>query len=131
MRLIPGQSETVKLLQPKLKFDGEPVIEVLENEIYSFKASPGKTWTDSGRSSAAIGFFNPLLLNILKRVKNAKCFELCGTINQNEKHHFRIGEERLNYPIPVSGNLYFFPNDNLYFYFNNAGYMNVLVSREK
>jgi hypothetical protein len=129
MRLNPGQTQTVHIEAIKT-FGGDPVIEVKQGEKYSFTAAEGKTWTDWFIPSTAKGFWNIILPDSMKRVRGAKCFELCGTINEGEENHFRIGMYLPGYTITVSGDLYFFPNDSIKHYGNNKGYMKVVVKRE-
>ena len=90
MRIAGGESQKIHIEASK-KYGGNPIIEVHEGEIYSFVSGDKKTWIDWFIRSSAQGFWNPLLFPSWKRVRNARCFELCGTINRDEEHHFKIG----------------------------------------
>ncbi len=119
----------VVCVDAKEQYSSEPQLEVAFGEIYSFSASREKSWVDWFWRSSAGGFWNPALLRPFKRVKNAKCFELCGTIGRNEDHHFKIGFQLENYKVEADGELYFFPNDSFKHYGNNKGNMKLTVER--
>jgi hypothetical protein len=129
MRIEPNTSVKVIVIA-RDPYGGDPVIEVQKNEVYSFQANEGKTWKDWFIPSSAEGCWNPALLLAKKRVKEARCFTLCGTIDQNEENHFIIGAGLKSFSILQSGELYFFANDSLNFYCNNKGCMTVEVRRE-
>lgn len=110
----------------------ENYIKVAEGEKYSFRVEEKQKWKDWKRASNANGFWNPLLpFGRFRRVENAKCFQLCGTIGHNESGHFPIGLNLEEYEIKKSGNLYFFPNDskNLKRYNNNEGSITLKIRR--
>lgn len=106
-------------------------IEVKEGEVYSFSSLKSPKWIDWFMPSNANGFWNPILLNSKKRVKNVTCFKLCGTINQNEDGHFMIGGNLVDHEIKKNGALYFFANDhfNLKYYKNNHGFIRLTITR--
>ncbi len=129
LKIEPNDEKEVRI-EASDPYGGEPSITVKEGEVYSFYANHGKTWTDWFWRSSAKGFWNPVLFRWMKRVKSAKCFELCGTIDDEEKYHFKIGMSRENYKIPKTGLLFFFPNDSIKHLCNNKGFMNVNVVRK-
>lgn len=104
---------------------------IQRNEIYSFSVKEDDCWKDAYIKTNADGFFNPILFNRKKRVKNQKCFKLCGTIGKTEDDsHFAIGTNHL-WTATKSGKLYFFANDhkNIKYYRNNKGSIILNVRR--
>lgn len=130
MRLKKNKTIKIKL-ETKEHFGGSTILDVSHGEEYIVTFSDKKTAKDLWYPSNPKGFFNPLVL-LAKRVKKAKCFQLCGTINKNEDHHFPIQKGK-SFLIPASGKLYFFANDStrfrLRFYNNNKGYYEFDITR--
>lgn len=128
MILQIGQSVTV-VVRAKLKFGGDVDIDVKVGEVYSCYADMDQVWKDSFISTNAEGFMNPLLLFSGRRLSGVRCFTLCGTINQDELNHFKIGSSQAGVVMPDSGKLYFFANDSSMHYSNNHGLLVVTVTR--
>lgn len=131
MQLAPGERITVTV-QANDHFGAlDIVLTVEEGEVYSFFTNPDDKWKDLIIKRNAEGFNNPLVADNKKRISDAKVMELCGTIDENEENHFRIGVTRENVSIPKTGKLYFFANDHRadFAYRNNRGEMLVEVIR--
>ena len=88
-------------------------------------------WVDFFRPCNADGFDNVFLADRRKRVPGVKCFVLCGTIEENEEDHFALGTSPEDWQAPKEGKLYFFPNDDIRFYWNNSGKILLKVERIK
>lgn len=127
-RLKKGEKKRIRILA-KEEFSSN-YLSVEKGEVYDFKVGKLDLWIDLFVPSNANGFWNFLLANNKKRVPNVKCFKLCGTIGENEEHHFAIGTSS-QYEIPMSGELFFFPNDsiNLKRYGNNKGRITLKIHR--
>lgn len=128
LKLQPGESVNV-IVEAKDLFGGDPELIVEKGEYYLFEVPENQKWKDWCINTNADGFINPLLLISGRRVKGVRCFTLCGTIGKNEDYHFKIGSFLENYKIPISGSLYFFPNDSIRHYSNNSGAILVTVTR--
>lgn len=128
MHFQVNDSKTV-IVRAAEKWSAKPLITVEKGEKFLFTTSKGDKWYDMGIPASAKGYFNPLLKIWSKRVPDGRCFELCGTIDPTETGHFRIGAEAVEVIMPESGDLYFFANDNIHFYWNNWGSLTVKVTR--
>ena len=128
MTLAINESVTITVKASK-KLGGHPLIVVTKGQEYRFDVHTDQKWYDMGIPSGPAGYKNYLLLIWSKRVPSAKCFTLCGSIGKDEKNHFPIGKGLKNYTCKVDGTLYFFANDNKYFYWNNWGSIKVEVTR--
>lgn len=129
-QLALNDSIAIRVQADKL-FGGDTVLSVNEGEEYDFEVAQSEHWTDWRKKTDADGFWNPFLIFSTKRIEGVRCFTLCGTIGKNEFNHFSIGSERRNFPVPTSGDLYFFPNDSIKHYGNNKGSIVVKVTRVK
>lgn len=122
---LPTQIE----VQAKSRHGGDPTFFVEPGEVYRFEVLPGQRWKDWWIPSGPKGYFNFLLWFAPPRLKGVNCFALCGTIGQDEQHHFHIGEKLERYEVPVAGELYFFPNDAYDYYDNNKGSIRLTMTR--
>ncbi len=105
-------------------------IEVEKGHQYEFIADCQDFWIDSFIKKNANGFWNILLRNSKKRLKDHNCFLLCGTIEATDDGHFPIGTYK-KWTAPKSGKLYFFANDHINekYYRNNKGSIKLKVRR--
>jgi len=89
--------------------------------------APGE-WEDWGRIVDANGYEKTLLrpFTLLRRVRSAPWFRLCGAIGASEAHLFPLGNEA-SHVAPASGPLYLFANDLWAMYWNNSGELEVSV----
>ncbi|WP_010181442.1 hypothetical protein [Aquimarina agarilytica] len=138
------QSEEIISVAAKHVLGGHAPIIVATNEYYNFEVLPDQYWTDFFKKTTANGF-NYFLKKYL-RVKSAKYFTLCATINTpteykkaitkkrrkivDDPHHtFSIGQSKTNYHVTKPGYLSLFANDNRWFYWNNKGSIQVKITR--
>lgn len=117
------------IVNAKELYSSEPKISVNIGESYEIKVEKNQCWKDWFVNTSPDGFFNPLLFLSGRRVKGVKCFCLCGTINANEEHHFKIGSGTHEFIIEHNGTLLFFPNDSINHYNNNSGSISLEIKR--
>ncbi len=132
MHLSSGEKKKITLKARCYYGNPDIVLSVQEGEVYTFIADENQKWTDLIVTRNAEGFKNPFVPKHKRRVSEAKVFELCGTIDENEQNHFRIGLKRENFSIPKTGKLHFFANDHkneFWYIINNWGKMKVEVTR--
>ena len=124
MKLEPNQSLTLDVLA-RLPWN-KTVLEILPGETYQFEAE-GR-WTDSTFKTDADGYTNWYmnLYNYFKRVKNAKWFELIGSIDK--VNFYRIGKKS-TFTFREAGTLCLFANDVSGFYWNNSGKLLLTITR--
>lgn len=123
-----SEEQEVKVLAKEL-YSCNPSIIVEEGQVFELTVNPEQTWKDWCIKTPPDGFFNPFLMFFKKRVKKAKCFCLCGTIDKDELNHFQIGSGVFSFTAFKGGNLYFFPNDNVGHYKNNNGSIVLTIKR--
>jgi hypothetical protein len=128
VKLSPGQFKIVRV-HAEETFSAHPQISVKTGESYSMIAAKKAEWRDSWIRSGAAGYANPLLWFAKPRLSQVRCFCLCGTIDKNEENHFAVGKYLEKYTVGVSGTLFFFANDDLRYYKNNTGYLDIIVAR--
>lgn len=105
-------------------------IVVEPGQSYSVIVSEGATWKDWFVDTTAAGYFNPLAKLWGLRVRNAKCFALCGAINDDEAYLFAVEPDKpIKVDVPGATTLSFFANDTRRFYWNNSGSIAVKVKR--
>ena len=106
-------------------------LEVEKGELYDFRVPPGISWVDLIVRCGADGYDNAYmrLFAATKRVREARWFELCGRIGDDDRDSFAIGQELPGFVMPRSGQLGFFANDNRQFYWNNFGAIPLLIHR--
>jgi len=105
---------------------------IVSGQTYHFAVSPTDLWFDMGCPTNANGFNNVFVRWFGKtlRVKEAKCFALCGILNENKATAFVIGTE-LRKTFSEGGVLSFFANDVEDYYGNNFGKIMLEVLRLK
>ena len=102
--------------------------DVKQGHVYEFNHDSHTQWCDWYKWCGADGYDFPLASWIGMRVKNAKCFSLCGSYNQERDKTFLIGSSN-KILIDQNAHLYLFANDVKGFYWNNFGYIRVHVTR--
>lgn len=130
--LLPGKSHNMPVdarerwnasgiyLNPKFTYSFE-VIKISEEWMDdTLKATP-----EMGIIS--VPFFLKLF-NFLKRFPEANWYVLVGSVGQNKKTFFKVGEKLENFIPPTSGEFYCFANDANGFYFNNKGKLTLKIS---
>ena len=75
------------------------------------------------------GYNNPLASWAGLRVKDAKCFSLCGVFDMNEDTVFEIGKSTLTSSRQNKTSLHFFANDYRKAYWNNWGKIKIIIER--
>lgn len=127
-RLQIGEQESLTIIAKS--FYSKSCLAVNEGEIYHFSVDKKDKWIDLWIPSTANGFRNILLSKKNKRVPDAKCFKLCGTIERNEQGHFIIGMNK-QWTASLAGKVFFFANDSkkLRWYKNNKGRITLHVKR--
>ncbi len=124
MNLEPNQSLKHEILARKPWNETE--LDVLPGETYLFTAEG--EWTDWLFKTDANGYANYYmnLYNRLKRVGDAKWFELIGSLDK--VNFYRIGKKN-NITFQEAGKLSLFANDAPGFYWNNSGKIIVTIIR--
>lgn len=106
-------------------------LSVKKGQNYRFEVDDKDIWTDFFISSNAKGFRNILLRKKDRRVREVRCFYLCGTVGMDDDHNFSIGL-KTEYEVLHSGNFHFFANDKRDSWFankNNFGCIDVNIIR--
>jgi hypothetical protein len=98
-------------------------------EQYHIRTDASGRWKDAWISCSPKGFFNVLAWVAGMRVKGAKCFCLCGILDEREQSAFAIGLERVLDVPDGGGRLQFFANDTPGYYQNNSGQIRLQVQR--
>jgi hypothetical protein len=124
MKLEPNQSLTLEILAQTPWNETE--LDVLPGETYLFAAEG--SWMDWGLKKTADGYANWYmnLYNRLKRVEEAKWFELIGS--PDKINFYRIGSKSTT-TFREAGTLCFFANDARCFYWNNSGKIFLKITR--
>jgi hypothetical protein len=104
-------------------------IAVKQGQKYHITCDKDERWYDLYVRSSALGYFNPLALLAGMRVKNTKCYCLCGAYDRQDKTGFRIGLEKTIQIAEDFEELNFFANDTKHFYWNNFGRITIQVTR--
>lgn len=125
-RLSIGEEKTL-LLSAKDIYSKE-TLAVSPGERYLFFCDEDQSWADWFIKTTPKGFFNLLASIQGLRVKNVKCFCLCGAYNQSDAGAFAIGMRR-EATIQEAGSLSFFANDTAGYYHNNKGSIKVNIVR--
>lgn len=99
-------------------------------EVYEFYCDPEQRWKDWFIKCDANGFFNLFATLAGLRVKQAKCFCLCGSYNNDERQVFRIGASA-SITTNISGYISFFANDSFNYYNNNRGSITLNITRAR
>ncbi|WP_149243064.1 hypothetical protein [Dyadobacter sp. 32] len=97
-----------------IKFPGQKSI------TYQLSADGNQQWCDWFIKTSPKGYWNPLASVIGLRMKNVKCFCLCGCYNDDISTAFAIGED-CQIIADQDGYLSFFANDSDNYYNNNRG----------
>jgi hypothetical protein len=86
-------------------------------------------WKDYRISCGPNGFVNTIMapLNLTKRHRAARWFELVAVIGKFDGPYYRIGESA-TFECRTAGRLYLFANDAWYLYFNNSGSISARIS---
>lgn len=108
-------------VKARKKLNDDQSIHVKKGDKFRFVVCKSNCWYDMGIPSSADGFRNPFFSQRKARFPKAKCFALCGTIDDDPEHHFLIGTGECRYTVTKDGELYFFANDKSGWYWNNAG----------
>lgn len=106
-------------------------IAVRKGEAYAISCDHAQRWYDLVIPSSPNGYKNFIAPLFGLRVKDAKCFCLCGAWNDDDHNAFAIGTEGVT-AIPLNeGTLSFFANDVLGYEWNNWGSIQVKALRTK
>lgn len=102
---------------------------VQSGQNYSIKVHKNQYWKDFWViKCSANGFYYPFFRKSL-RVPNCNFFLLCGVIEGETKHYFKIGKDLADFVVPVSGKLQLFANDVPGYYGNNKGQISLDIER--
>jgi hypothetical protein len=104
-------------------------IAVRQGEVYTINCHKSQRWYDLIIPASPDGYNNFIAPIFGLRVKDAKCFCLCGAWNENDQHAFTIGTEGVTAIAPAEGRLSFFANDVWGYEWNNWGSIQVKVMR--
>ena len=124
-----GESISIKVYA-KAYYSNHALI-VEKGQKYRFEADEEDLWKDFFICCNAEGFRNILLRKRDSRVREVRCFYLCGTIGMDDEYNFPIGLET-EYSVVHSGDLHFFANDKKNSRFankNNFGCIDLNVIR--
>lgn len=103
-------------------------LNVVKGEVYIFIANG--EWTDWFIKCSADGYERFWLKPFIskRRYKSEKLFTLIGSINKTILFPIDLNKE---YHVQESGSLYFFANDLPGFYWNNKGFITLIIKRLK
>jgi len=128
MHLDVGQTSVVGV-HSSLKW-ADTTLRFSKGETYRFEAT-GR-WYDANTPSGPAGYESPnLLLRLfqpLRRFPKANWFALIGSIDRHPSATFLIGET-LEMNITEGGVLHCFANDLACMYWNNSGWIKLIVTR--
>jgi hypothetical protein len=110
-------------------------IAVKQGATYRFVVPSGQTWTDWFIRTDADGYEHGPLLFLQEAFKGTKplpdrnWFLLCGNVDRPGNAPFPIGGKPIEVSMNASGELLLFANDSKWFYWNNFGRIQVIVTR--
>lgn len=124
MKLAVNQEISVTICARR--FWNSTELEVTAGESYSFTAIG--TWRDLFEDCDANGYTNRYigLFQKMMRAKSCNCFALVGSIDK--RSNFQIGVNK-NMSFQTNGTLYCYANDVPGFYWNNSGYVSLVIKR--
>lgn len=132
---IGGRQEVVVHSRLRYNWTG---LRVDPRQKYRFHVSDGETWKDKeivcgpgGWTSEDLPWLEKAVVQRLegrRRVPQARWFQLCGAIDDEEDHLFPV-ETETDVTIDHAGDLYLFANDLRSLYGNNSGSLTVTVTR--
>lgn len=133
-----GESRTCKVLAEK-KFNWSGVT-VNKGATYTFSVPANATWKDAdivcgpaGWKSEELPWYKEKIVKVferLRRKKDANWFALIGTIGDEDKNAFLIGNSTDAFTFDKQGDLYLFANDMNSRYGNNNGFLMVTITRK-
>lgn len=130
MKLSVGEERKIKV--PAAELYSPESIEVLAGQEYEFTCKGSQVWIDFFIPTHPKGY-NNRLANVGKkelRLKTAKCFCLCGVYNKKDATAFAIATQAKQIvPAGCDGELSFFANDVLGFYWQNWLSVEVVIKR--
>lgn len=107
-------------------------LQVEVGQVYRFTVTPGERWRDWWIPTSAKGFNNIIIalrrLSLRVSGAKAKCFTLCGTMDEMDATAFVIGLDK-TYSVPATGYIAFFANDVKGYYGNNHGKIALHIER--
>ena len=127
--LNTGESKELTICAKEL-YSAEK-INVSKDEEYLVTVAKGQTWKDWFINADPLqGFFNlPAVIRGM-RVRGAKCFTLCATLNDKDTDAFRVVVDNpLSIKREDATTLSFFANDCMGFYSNNRGSIKLKIER--
>jgi hypothetical protein len=119
-------------------------VRLIKGGKYIFKIPPNQIWEDGSAKCGPEGWtvedqnFTLAKSNIIRisegkrRHNEANWFEVIGTIEENDEYMFRIGngsKSEKPYVSPQSGGLFTFANDLEIMYWNNKGFVKIVIER--
>jgi hypothetical protein len=109
-------------------------IDVISGQSYTLAVPTSERWVDDWKSCGAEGYTSSSLmrpLEFFRRVREARWFQLVGTIGRSRKQAVVIGSKLTEFLPQFPGRLYFFANDVLWMYWNHKGAIAVRITRTK
>jgi len=129
-----GIGETAYVCVHANKLWNDSGIDVAWGQRYTFSVARGEKWIGGQRTCGPDGYLparSARLSKFLRRVPEARRFQLIGAVGRSTKSAIIIGHQLPDFLVLFPGRLYLFANDLAWMYWNNEGMLAVRIKRTK